>query len=1145
MFAYALREAASQPLPLCCSDETTASPTTGVLPPSLVGAAGSVGQVVGTVAVVRSTGALEAAAPGMVLFEGDFLQAAGSSVVVVLADGRRIVIQERGQLIVHAPADGDFVVVEAAGGRFIILGGSAASGMLDLVITTPAARIHPGAAAIAFRHAAADGLRVMLTENETVDGVLVENGFGRAIIRDGDEIVSVGGSDQPPVLERDPSLAVVEDGLPSEATAGLTLEEGLDVSPGGDMAAFPGDPVVSHAEVGLFDLAPQTLTLPDPVFNGVLTRNSSWPTAPHTLTEQLLLQGSSQQPPQAVAPAGPQLRDWEPLGLTWDILGGAEVTPAALDVGPRRLGRLINPTEAGSMALVVSSTDGVGPIDDFLGLPSQTIAGSLRGVVPASTSAIRSTQVRLMAGTDLSFDFFFDAANQSPRQDTALFIVDGKIFKLADSASVGGHGASGWRTFVWHVDRTAVYTLGFATINDRTVDDPSRLYVDNVRLARSFGDDYAVVDSGAGWRTLVQRPTLRDDTLTVSEDATASTTARTLLANDTDPDPFDPMGISGIDRQGTRGFVHFGTDGVVQFDPAGQFDYLAVGQTATTSFRYEADAGNGATASATVWVTIEGANDAPITSPDTESVTADAASKVIDVLANDDDVDSDDDRSSLRVVAAQAASGATVEVSGRPGEGIVYHVDGRYQGLAAGETAADTITYTIEDGHGARATTTAYVTIDGRNDLPVAAADHAEGNEDAAFRIAVLANDHDPDTADHLHVTMVDGQALAVGGSVVLGSGAVVTLSADGALNYDPRVGFNRLAAGETASDAFRYQVSDDHGGFAEAIVTVRIEGRNDAPVAAADTASIEAGAVLGIAVLANDDDPDSDDGPASLRIVAAQAASGADVSFAGQPGAGLVYDTAVRFRALGAGETATDNVTYTVEDRHGARSSATVTVTVRGVNDLPVAAADAAVANEDTGGSIAALANDTDPDAHDRLTVVAIDGKPIAPGGQVILASGAIIALDASGTLSWSPAGHFESLAVGETATDRFRYRIADGNGGFAEADVTVRIEGRNDVPVATQDTAAAGENGPAVLIDVLANDDDVDSDDDRSSLRVVSAHAASGATVAVAAMVGCSMPPPERGSAWALARRRPIPSPIRSKTGMALVPPEAWRSL
>ena len=40
------------------------------------------------------------------------------------------------------------------------------------------------------------------------------------------------------------------------------------------------------------------------------------------------------------------------------------------------------------------------------------------------------------------------------------------------------------------------------------------------------------------------------------------------------------------------------------------------------------------------------------------------------------------------------------------------------------------------------------------------------------------------------------------------------------------------------------------------------------------------------------------------------------------------------------------------------------------------------------------------------------------------------------------------------------------------------ILLIGANDTPDALGDTATAIENGTAVLIDVLANDDDVDSD-------------------------------------------------------------------
>jgi VCBS repeat-containing protein len=92
-------------------------------------------------------------------------------------------------------------------------------------------------------------------------------------------------------------------------------------------------------------------------------------------------------------------------------------------------------------------------------------------------------------------------------------------------------------------------------------------------------------------------------------------------------------------------------------------------------------------------------------------------SVVLDVLVNDTDVDAGD-RATLHVVSATSAGGARVTFSGLPGAGIVYSPSGVFDYLAAGQTATDTVTYTIQDSHGAQSTTTAQVTINGLNDAP-------------------------------------------------------------------------------------------------------------------------------------------------------------------------------------------------------------------------------------------------------------------------------------------------------------------------------------------------------------------------------------------------------------------------------------------
>lgn len=79
----------------------------------------------------------------------------------------------------------------------------------------------------------------------------------------------------------------------------------------------------------------------------------------------------------------------------------------------------------------------------------------------------------------------------------------------------------------------------------------------------------AVDDSGAGFTT---------------DEDTAFTTA-SVLANDSDPEG-DPLSIVNIDTGGTTGLVTDNGDGTFDYDPNGQFESLAIGESATDTFEY-------------------------------------------------------------------------------------------------------------------------------------------------------------------------------------------------------------------------------------------------------------------------------------------------------------------------------------------------------------------------------------------------------------------------------------------------------------------------------------------------------------------------------------------------------------------------------
>ena len=87
--------------------------------------------------------------------------------------------------------------------------------------------------------------------------------------------------------------------------------------------------------------------------------------------------------------------------------------------------------------------------------------------------------------------------------------------------------------------------------------------------------------------------------------------ALTLDAVFTDPDRDDTHTFS-IDTTGTKGSVTNNNDGTFSYDPNGQFNSLALGQTATDTFAYTVTDDHGASSTAMATVTVIGQNDAPV-----------------------------------------------------------------------------------------------------------------------------------------------------------------------------------------------------------------------------------------------------------------------------------------------------------------------------------------------------------------------------------------------------------------------------------------------------------------------------------------------------------------------------------------------------
>ena len=591
-------------------------------------------------------------------------------------------------------------------------------------------------------------------------------------------------------------------------------------------------------------------------------------------------------------------------------------------------------------------------------------------------------------------------------------------------------------------------------------------------------------------------PVARADAVTAGENglATGNLLANNGFGADSDIDG-DALIVTAINGD-IDGVVTLASGAVITFDGAGDFTYdsngliegLGAGESTTESFEYTISDGNGGTDTATATITLVGRNDDPIARNDTLAVDEDGVVEANLLADNGNGADTDPEGDALSLIAINGeaggfltlGSGATVSF-GADGS-ISFDANGAYDYLAAGETATETLTYTIADPAGGEATATATIIVTGANDGPVARDDAFEAAEDGATAADLFADNGAGADSD------IDGGALTLvsvagqtGGTATLGSGAILTFDASGSITFDANGAYETLGVGDMATELVEYVVSDGQGGVATATATITIVGSNDGPVAFNDSLSIgEDGSAIFDLTDDNGFGRDFDIDGDALEIVDvngqsggfAQLASGAGIEYGGGQ---IAFIAAGAYEELGAGETAIEVLTYTIADGNGGEATATATITIFGANDGPTAANDQLSVAEDSALFANLFADngagaDSDIDG-DALTLVSIGGQS---GGVATLSSGARVEFTAGGDIVFDAAG-YDTLAAGDTATETFSYTVSDGNGGEATATATIVIEGVNDAPEASAVSVSGDEDG---LITGALSAQDIDGD-------------------------------------------------------------------
>jgi VCBS repeat-containing protein len=548
-------------------------------------------------------------------------------------------------------------------------------------------------------------------------------------------------------------------------------------------------------------------------------------------------------------------------------------------------------------------------------------------------------------------------------------------------------------------------------------------------------------------------------------------------------------------------------NGSFTFDsqPTTDFDVLSAGESCQVVVPYFAEdldsLGNVISTSeldATITITVNGLNDAPIAGDDARVTTEDQlvvvggfpTDGILSLVTEFDFNDDADVNKRATIVSFDTRSILGAVVSVQPDGGYTYdpNPSATLQALkVTSSVEVDSFRVTIEDFHGVQDTAIVRITVSGLNDAPVANPDFGATTEDHVLNVnarGVLANDTDPDEDET--------NGLSAQPAVSLSSmGAMVEVFGDGSYTYNPQnaTDLQALRQGEIVNDTFSYIVIDVNGEAREGMVTISVSGVNDAPVANDDNAN--SGGILRnedtaflINALTNDTDPDTGD---MLSLVRFDALSAQGAAITVNVGGAFVYDPrgSAALQALSANLTVPDTFTYEISDGLGVRATATVSVTVTGVNDRPVAFADAYSTTEDRQlyvPPLGVLANDRDEEG-DILTVFTVNGGSfMAVGDPIELPSGAQLILNVDGSFDYDPttSPSLDALRTGASVADSFFYDVYDGFDRSSPATVVITVTGVNDAPVARDQSYATNEDALLTVsaAGLLTNDTDVDGD-------------------------------------------------------------------
>ncbi len=447
-------------------------------------------------------------------------------------------------------------------------------------------------------------------------------------------------------------------------------------------------------------------------------------------------------------------------------------------------------------------------------------------------------------------------------------------------------------------------------------------------------------------------PVATDNTYTVSENDTQVTgnviTDDTGAGTDSDvegsPLSIPTTALTVTTSQGVT--LTLGTDGSFTYPlDSNTNNTLSATETFTDSFTYVVTDG-GLTDGATITFTIEGENDTPTATDNTYNVGENATQVTGNFITDDTgagtDSDPEGDPLTIPATAQTVTTSQGVTLTLGSDGSFTYPLDSSTNNtLSATETFTDSVTYIVTDGTLTDSATVTF-TIDGENDAPAATDNsYTVSENDTQVTGNVITDDTGAGTDSDAEGDPLSIPATAL--TVTTSQGVTLTLGTDGSFTYplDSNTN-NTLSATETFTDSFTYTVTD--GALTDsATITFTINGENDTPTATDNTYNVGENATQVTGNFITDDtgagtDSDPEGDPLSIPATAQTVTTSQGVTLTLGSDGSFTYplDSSTN-NTLSATETFTDSVTYIVTDGT-LTDSATVTFTIDGENDAPVA---------------------------------------------------------------------------------------------------------------------------------------------------------------------------------------------------------------